>query len=149
MSSRVPAAPIPADSRRGKVFLAHKRVDERRLPDPRRTEHGCCAIRPKMGADLVQSQPGDTAHEVDGSPRSSLFDRGETLARVLEQIRFCEEHDGGRSTGPSGGQIAFDPPQVEVVHEGTYEERDVDIGGKYLFLSLEPCHLARELGPAR
>ena len=46
---------------------------------------------------------------------------------------------------PGDGEVALDPPEVEVVVEPGHEERDVDVGGHDL-LVIEPGHASSAVG---
>ena len=55
------------------------------------------------------------------------------LGNIRTKVRFCQQYHRVGSAFPCDGEIALQPPQVEIVVQAHAQKHGVDVGGHHLF----------------
>ena len=135
MRRRVAATRVRRTNRRGRLaILAQQRVDERRLPDARRTEDGRGRARVGDIRAAARDPRPSTPRPATSARRARRLDRDEPPVDVVGEVGLVEDDDRRDAARPGDRQVALDAPEVEVVVEARDEQRDVDVGGHDLLV---------------
>ena len=113
-------------------LATHQPVDQRRLADSRRADEANGGPASYMLAQCVDANPGEGTH-LDS--RNAQRHRGDGLgqrSKVVDEIDLVEHDDRVCPALPDRGQVALDPPRIEIAVRRGDEAEDVDVGRDHL-----------------
>jgi hypothetical protein len=96
-----------------------------------------------MLRDVPKTSTGQAAGDSDRDPRCRRLELAQHLVGRVQQVGFGDHDDGHRTALPGDGEVALDPPHVDVGGRRD-DERHVDIGRQHLLPGLSARALARE-----
>ncbi len=144
-----PACVVLADSARGHPLGPGKRIDQRGFAGAGGADQHAGFAGPEMRSQFGHAVAGHGRdREHGGAERHGLCRRDHAVQFIAEVCLGQHDHRP-RPALPGGGQITFEPPEIEVsVHRGD-EKGHVDIRRHHLHGLHRVGRLAEERGPAR
>ena len=130
-------------------LVAGQRVDEGRLADARRAHQHRRLGRLQMRGERLQPRAGD---DRDGQHRRAERDAlrlGDGGVGIGGEVGLGQHHHRLGAALPGGGQVALQPPGVEVGVQRGDQQRHVDVGGHHLLVRDRVGGLADEGGAPR
>jgi serine/threonine protein phosphatase PrpC len=117
-------------------LLADEAIEEGRLAHPRGAQEGDGRAGREVWREGLEAFVAMGADHVDGRRTGEGGDDGSALLGFGAEVGFVQDHHRLRAALVGEGEVAFDPPRIEVAVESHHDERHVDVGCDHLLAIL-------------